>query len=227
MTATTRRFSPVRVGGDRHAERRADRRARVADAEGVVLALGAARERREAALVLDRLQPVATAGQHLVRIGLVADVPDQAVVRRVEDVMQGDREFDRAEAGGEMAAHLADGLDQELAQLAGQRRRACVSGKLAQVRRRLDARKQRIEVGARHCEQFYTARGPGRPVNGSGSAASRTASASGLSCQPCAASCAAGLVMQFAHACPGGRAGRRSPGRWACRGLRRCPAACR
>jgi hypothetical protein len=36
-------------------------------------------------------------GQHLVRIGLVTDVPDEAVVRRVEDVVQRDREFDRAE----------------------------------------------------------------------------------------------------------------------------------
>jgi hypothetical protein len=39
-----------------------------------------------------------------VRIGLVADVPDEPVVRRVEDVVQRDGQFDDAEAGAEMAA---------------------------------------------------------------------------------------------------------------------------
>ncbi len=36
----------------------------------------------------------------------MADVPHDAVVRRVEDIMQGDRELDGAEPGGEVAAHL-------------------------------------------------------------------------------------------------------------------------
>ena len=96
------------AGGDRHAEGRADRGAGVADAEGVVLAFRAGREGREAARLLDRVQAVAPPGQHLVRIGLVADVPDQPVVRRVEDIMQGDGQLDRAQAGGEMAAARAD-----------------------------------------------------------------------------------------------------------------------
>jgi RND family efflux transporter MFP subunit len=39
---------------------------------------------------------LAPAGQDLVRVGLVADVPDDAVERRVEDVVQRDREFDQA-----------------------------------------------------------------------------------------------------------------------------------
>ena len=58
---------------------------------------------REAARLLDGVQPVAAAGQHLVRIGLVADVPDQAVIGRIEHVMQRDGQLDRAQAGGEMA----------------------------------------------------------------------------------------------------------------------------
>ena len=120
-------IGPGARGGERHAERGADRGARVADAERVELAFGTARKGREPALELDRPQAVATSGQHLVRVGLVADVPDQAVVRRVEDVVQRDRQLDRAEPGGEMPAHLADRVDQELAQL---RRRA------ARVRRR-------------------------------------------------------------------------------------------
>ena len=51
----------------------------------------------------------------------MADIPDEAIARRVEDVMQRDGEFDGAEPGGEMAAHLADGLDEKLAQFVGQR----------------------------------------------------------------------------------------------------------
>src|SRR6185369_3125549 len=98
--------------GDRHAERRADRRARMANTERVVFALAARRKRREAVLQLDRAQLVAAPGQYLVRIGLMTDVPHDAVVRRIEDVMQGDRELDGAEAGREVAAHLRDRVDE-------------------------------------------------------------------------------------------------------------------
>ena len=84
----------------------------MADAERVVLALLAPRERREAVLLLDRGDAVAAAGEDLVRIALVADVPDQAVVRRVEQVVQRDGQLDHAEAGAEMAAEVADRFDQ-------------------------------------------------------------------------------------------------------------------
>jgi hypothetical protein len=40
----------------------------------------------------------AAAGQDLVRIGLVADIPDQPVARRVEDMVQRDGELDHAES---------------------------------------------------------------------------------------------------------------------------------
>ena len=119
------------------------------DAERVVLALVPARERREPALVLDRLEPVAAAREHLVRIRLVADVPDQSVVRRVVDVVQRDGQLDRAEAGREMAAHLADRLDEELTQFARQRLELRL-GETPQVRRRFDCREQRILVGEGH-----------------------------------------------------------------------------
>ena len=94
------------------------------DAEGVVLAFGARREGREAAALLDGVELVAPAGEHLVRIGLVADVPDEPVVRRVEDVVQRDGELDRAEAGGEVAAARGDAADQVFAQLRRRSHRA-------------------------------------------------------------------------------------------------------
>ena len=61
---------------------------------------------------------LAPAGQDLVRVGLVADVPDDAVVRRVEDVVQRDRELDGAEVRRQVAAGLRDRIEQERAQLA-------------------------------------------------------------------------------------------------------------
>ena len=56
---------------------------------------------------------VAAAGEDLVRIGLMPDVPDQLVIGGIEDVMQGDRQFDDAKARAEMSAghrHRTDGL---------------------------------------------------------------------------------------------------------------------
>ena len=143
----------LRLGRERHADRCADRRARVADAERVVLAFEAARKRREAALVLDRLQSLAPPRQHLVRVRLVAHVPDQAVAGRVEDVVERNRELDSAEPGGEVAAHLADGLDQELAEFVGQRAEFGFR-QLTQVGGRLDASEQRIKIRARHDGNF-------------------------------------------------------------------------
>ncbi len=63
---------------------------------------------------------VAPAGEDLVRIGLVADVPDQPVVGRVEHVVQRHRQFDDAEAGAEMAAGLGDGVDHLRAHFVGE-----------------------------------------------------------------------------------------------------------
>ena len=122
ITATTRRSVAVARGRDRHAQRGADRGAGVADAEGVVLALGAGRKGCQAARLLDGVQPVAPTGQHLVRIGLVSHVPHQPVLGRVEDIVQRDSQLHRAQAGGEVAATGTDGLNQELAQLLRQRR---------------------------------------------------------------------------------------------------------
>ena len=49
----------------------------------------------------------------------MADVPDDPVARGVEHVVQGDREFDHAEAGAEMAAGDGDRIDRLGAQFVG------------------------------------------------------------------------------------------------------------
>src|SRR6476469_1008305 len=60
---------------------------------------------------------VAPPGQDLVRIGLVAHVPDELVVRRVEHLVQRDGELDYAEACAKVAAGHRDRVDGLLAKL--------------------------------------------------------------------------------------------------------------
>ena len=53
-------------------------------------------------------------------IGLVADIPDQLVARRVEHIVQRHRQLDHAEPRAEMAASAGDHGDEIPAQLVGQ-----------------------------------------------------------------------------------------------------------
>ena len=108
--------------GDGHAERRGDRSGAVADAEGVVGRLLGPGERREPAQPAAGAEPVAAPGQHLVAVGLVADVPDDLVERGLVDVVQRDGELDHAEAAGEVALVARGVLDEELAQLGAELR---------------------------------------------------------------------------------------------------------
>ena len=88
-------------------------------AEAVVFALGALGEAGQAAALAQRADAVAPRGQDLVRIGLMADIPDQPVARRVEHVVQRDGQLDDAEPGAEMAAGHRDRADGLGAQLVG------------------------------------------------------------------------------------------------------------
>ena len=108
-------------------------------AERVVFALGALGEARQAAALAQRADAVAPAGQDLVRIGLVADVPDQPVARRVEHVMQRHGQLDHAETGAQMAAGHRDRVD----------RLGC-----ATRRRPAGARSQAASAGPRECEWY-------------------------------------------------------------------------
>ena len=119
ITAMTLLSLALEVARDRHAEPGRDRGRGMRGAERVVFALGALGEAGEAAALAQRADAVAPAGQNLVRIGLMADVPDEAVARRVEHVVQRDRQFDDAETGAEMAAGDGDGIDRLLAQFVG------------------------------------------------------------------------------------------------------------
>ncbi len=131
----------AQFGRDRHAQRRRDGGTGVAGAESVVWTFVALGEAGDAALHAQRAHRRAAPGQYLVHIGLVADIPHQLVLRRVEDGVQGDGQFHRAEIGRQMAAGLAHRFDQELAQL-GRQLRQLFALQFAQVVRAVDGIEQ-------------------------------------------------------------------------------------
>ena len=104
-----RRRKPL---GDREAG------AGVAAVHHVVLGLGAAREAADAVDLAERVEPLEAAGQQLVRVRLVAGVPDDPVAGRLEHPVERERDLDDAERGAEVAARRGDGPDDRLADLA-------------------------------------------------------------------------------------------------------------
>lgn len=90
-------------------------------AEGVVFGFGAARETGDAAELAQPRHLIAAAGQDLVRIRLMTDVPDDAVIRRIEHIVQRDGQLHRAQIGRQMAARLGHAIEHVGSQLVGQR----------------------------------------------------------------------------------------------------------
>ncbi len=108
------------VARDGHAEGGGECGAGVAGAEAVVLAFGAEHEAVEAAGLADRVEERLAPGEQLVDVALVADVEDEAVARRVEDVVHGDGQLDDAEVRPDVTAGLGDAGDEALANFFGQ-----------------------------------------------------------------------------------------------------------
>ena len=74
--------------------------------EGIVGALFGVWESADAPELAEGVEGLASAGEYLVTISLMPDVPDDAVVGCVEDVMQGHGQLHGAEAGTEMSGSL-------------------------------------------------------------------------------------------------------------------------
>ena len=100
-------FAVERVAA-RHADGGRDRGACVADREEVVGALARFREARHAVALAQLREERIAAGEQLVRVALVADIEEQAVVREVEDAVHRDRELDHAEVRRKVAARARD-----------------------------------------------------------------------------------------------------------------------
>ncbi len=120
--ADDRDMLPVGTGVARshgHAEHGRYGSGRMRRAEIVVAGFAAPGKARNAPLLAQPGHLLAPARQYLVRIGLMAHVPDQPVVGRIEHFVQGDGELYCSQVGRQMAARLRDGLQNELAQLRG------------------------------------------------------------------------------------------------------------
>ena len=87
------------------------------DGELVVFALGRIGKTADAARVAQKLETRLAAGDDLVRVALVAHVPQQLIPLEIEDVVQGQGQLDRPEIAGQVPARLADGTQNELADL--------------------------------------------------------------------------------------------------------------
>ena len=86
---------------------------------------------------------VAPPGQHLVRVGLVADVPQHLVARRVQQRVDRHRQLAGAEVGAEVPADLPHRVDQQLADLLRDLLQL-VLGQAVQVLRAVDAVEDRL-----------------------------------------------------------------------------------
>jgi hypothetical protein len=109
----------------------------VAGSKRVVLGLVTAKKTGQPAKLLYRMQLVASPCQDLVRIGLVANVPDQAVIWRVKDIMHRHGQFYGTQTRTRMAAHARTRIDNELADLVGNLLQV-FNTELSQVDRRIN-----------------------------------------------------------------------------------------
>ena len=94
----------------------------MAHAEGVEGGFVPLGEGGQAAVLADAGHGFPPPREDFVGVGLVAHVPDDAILRGVKAVVQGEGELDYPQAGAEVAAALADAPGQEVAELFGQRR---------------------------------------------------------------------------------------------------------
>ena len=111
--------SPAQIARHGKAKGRRDTCRRMGRAEGVIGRLGSLGETRQPIFLPDRVHLFASPGQDLVRIGLMADIPDQLVARRIENGMDRHRHLDHTQPRAEMPTRLADRPDGFRAQLIG------------------------------------------------------------------------------------------------------------
>jgi len=88
-------------------------------AEGVVLAFAAAGEAGQPASLPQCANAITSAGENLMWVSLMANVPKNFIVGRIKDVVQCHGEFDYAEPRAKMAPGIGHRIDHFLAQLVG------------------------------------------------------------------------------------------------------------
>jgi GMP synthase-like glutamine amidotransferase len=94
-----------------------NRRTGMRGAKGVEFALATLRKTAQSAKLAQGRHAVAPPGKDFVRVGLVAHIPHDAVMRGVVNVVQGHRELDRSQVGTEVTTGSGDAIEQKTAQL--------------------------------------------------------------------------------------------------------------
>jgi len=111
---------PLEVARARESERGRNGGGGVRGPEGVVFALRSPREAREPALLAQGLEALIPSGEDLVDVGLVAGIPDEAVARSLEGVVQSDGELGHPKARSEVTSDLRDHIDMPLPNLSSE-----------------------------------------------------------------------------------------------------------
>ena len=76
----------------------------------IIFRLGNFRKTRQATLLSHSRHQIASTGQNLVRVALMANVPHQSVMRCIKQVMQRNRDFHRSQSRGEVTAGASQAL---------------------------------------------------------------------------------------------------------------------
>src|SRR6185312_4415024 len=103
------------IARDRHTQSGAQCSAGVTCAEGIMLAFSAQHKAIQAARLADGRELLFTPREQLMHVALMADVEDEAVVRRVEDVVHGNRQLDDSEIWPDVPTSFGNTEDQTLA----------------------------------------------------------------------------------------------------------------
>ena len=106
-----------KIARHRHAQRRGKCGARVPCAVTVMLALCPQHESIQPTRLPHGIEAIHAAGQHLVHVGLMADVENKLVFGRFEDGVQGQRQLHHAEVRTKMSTGLRERDDQPLTNL--------------------------------------------------------------------------------------------------------------
>jgi len=85
--------------------------------ESIVVAFERINETAQTLVLTQAVELVTPAGKHLVNIALVTDIPENLIGRRLENVMDSERDFDDAKIGSEVPACLTEIANNLLANL--------------------------------------------------------------------------------------------------------------
>ena len=120
MTAMARCGIPFREFATRDAQSSGDGSAGMPGAECVVLALRSLGESADSVELPQGVKLGVPSGEEFMGVRLMSHIPNDVVVRRVEDVMQGNSQFNDSQIRGKMSAVFCDGADDRVTNFLGQ-----------------------------------------------------------------------------------------------------------